>query len=58
MDAQSNPLILARKQAVTRDLDGYCHWLNTLGWVRAAGHPYSVAERVGPSGAVERFLTR
>jgi len=53
-----NPITTNRKQAVSRDLDAHCAWLNSLGWVRASGVPYHIAERTAPEGRLERYLHR
>lgn len=54
----ANPLITTNRQAVTRDLDSYCAWLNGFEWVRQSGEPYRIATRDKAGGGTERFLTR
>jgi hypothetical protein len=46
----TNPLMANKKPAVTRDIYAYAAWLNSLGWVQAAGHHYHVVVRDGPDG--------
>lgn len=54
----ANPLMIPTNRQVSMGLDAYCAWLNGLGWVRASGVPYHIAERETPNGQSERYLGR